>query len=98
MNRELAAKKREMWYAACRDAYYNHNVARCRFCGGVIVEFKDCEICHESSRGLGGGKRDDSKVFLGHRAGNRAQGGQSLEAYLAGKTKEQLLKNCGVGK
>lgn len=92
-DRKLSDRKHELWNAAMD---VDLKPPTCGLCGEPILFFFDADICHESSRGIGGGKRDDTKVFLGHRLGNWRQGGLSLAAYKSGKTLAQLRKLCGV--
>lgn len=57
----------------------------CAACDQPFDDYREVELAHKVSKGLGGGRRDDSwsNLCLMHKSANREQGSLSLEDYLA---------------
>lgn len=57
----------------------------CGACGEGFKDYYDVELAHRESKGMGGGRHDDSlkNLYLMHARGNRAQGSRDLAEYLA---------------
>jgi len=57
----------------------------CLACGEKFTDYSEVELAHRESKGMGGGRRDDSwtNLYLMCAKGNREQGSRSLERYLA---------------
>jgi len=56
----------------------------CAACGERFTDYRQVELAHRKSKGIGGGKIDDSwrNLTLLHFGANRAQGSMDLEVYL----------------
>jgi 5-methylcytosine-specific restriction endonuclease McrA len=64
----------------------------CAACGKVFDDYRDVELAHIESKGLGGGKHDDrwENLVLMHRDENREQGSRSLNDYLRWRIEKHL--------
>lgn len=56
----------------------------CAGCGEKFEDYREVELGHKVSKGMGGGRRDDSwsNLVLLHRDENREQGSRTLADYL----------------
>jgi 5-methylcytosine-specific restriction endonuclease McrA len=66
----------------------------CTACGRTFDDYRDVELSHKVSKGLGGSKHDDRilNLTLLHRNANRDQGSQDLETYLKEKWKPEICE------
>lgn len=93
-------RKRQLWNEATASigpfscTAYAIPRPNCGLCGRVIWNFEDCELDHKIPVRRGGDC--DSNTHLVHALGNRAKGSQTLDKYLAGKSKDELRRLCGV--
>jgi hypothetical protein len=64
----------------------------CAACGKPFDDFRDIELAHIESKGVGGGKRNDARrnLVLMHKAENREQGSRSLADYLVWRKEKGL--------
>ena len=67
----------------------------CAACGKTFDDYRDVELSHKVSKGLGGSKHDDriANLSLLHRNANRDQGSMDLDVYLREKWKPEI---CGL--
>ena len=90
MNRELAARKRELWDLA------DDHCPICVLCSTAIRRFDDADPDHDNGRGSGGGHRNDEEIHLVHKRGNIAKGSIRLAKWLE-KPLEERRRACGGG-
>jgi hypothetical protein len=64
----------------------------CAACGEEFTDYRDVELAHKESKGLGGSKHDDRwpNLCLMHKSENREQGSRSLADYLAWRIEKGL--------
>lgn len=63
----------------------------CPLCLELIQEYRDAELCHKKSCGMGGAQRDDSheNTFAGHRWCNREMGSRPFVEGMLARTPEE---------
>jgi hypothetical protein len=56
----------------------------CIFCGKEFSDYRDVDLCHIESKGMGGWRRNDSlnNLELGHRISNLDCGSRSIGEYM----------------
>lgn len=72
----------------------------CAACGRTFDDYRDVELAHVESKGMGGGKHDDrwENLVLMHLEENREQGSRSLSDYLAWRIeKRSSAGGRGIG-
>ena len=81
-----ALKRRKDWLL--------QNGGRCAACGEAFDDYRQVELAHMESKGVGGWKRQDAdfNLVLMHKTTNRDQGSMDLQTYLNTKWKPEICK------